>query len=210
VGEYSDPTPVLGPYFALYATTANGTKVKFSDRQIFDVGMEFQSTYTARKDGFIESNIIVRNSAGVTNPHPLFRLNISTMYMNICDPSINTIKNYNALGKIIYDNGGKNDDLRKPKILSPDPNSTFAVWTGNSAGTLGIFSVPRKAEVNGQPAVAPGHSEHYMTGRGACGDNWMVINYSSIGNATDTAPISVNTTLMNVLWYHAVPPGFDK
>lgn len=83
VGSINDASPVLGESFGLLAFTSSGY-ISFANRQVFDVGTEFISRYTALPNATIQSDITIRRMPGVfpavfrRSAHPGVMLNKQT------------------------------------------------------------------------------------------------------------------------------------
>lgn len=56
--EIDDPNPILGDCFGLYASTSTG-RITFSNRQVFDLGLQFSALYSPAADDSIRANFTI-------------------------------------------------------------------------------------------------------------------------------------------------------
>src|SRR5262249_11987353 len=132
-----------GSHLGLFSYSTSG-EIKFSNRRIFDVGMEMVATYTGRPDGFLEIDATVRNAPFVSTPHDLYRAALPGVFLN---PGI---KNRQAW---VFDQAGARTNADAfPSNLIPllrDDGLLYGMWLGNKSLTQGLFVIPEVAGIDG-------------------------------------------------------------
>lgn len=143
-GTFVDMNNLSGANFGLFASS-NGGYVVFGNRQVFDVGVEFQSTYSTWSNGVV-SDLIVRSAPGVLSPHVFDRANMPGIFLNTTTfaPEDRRISLYNG-----------------PDYAPTDVTPTsypvwgqYGFWAGNKAGTVGLLAIPEIITVDGQAATS--------------------------------------------------------
>lgn len=185
IDAVDDPTPYLYPHTALYAySPGNCTYVKFSERQVFDMGLEFRAKYTARPDGYIESEVSVVNAPLVPqNLQRGFKPSSGLVYPFFQQPGV---AGYNVtsawavtqFGAADYSNGvvvpcgspcvcgqpcappcapnpAIDVNSARTNAIRGGPDSTFAAWFGDPSGATGLYCVVYDAQINLAPAINP-------------------------------------------------------
>ena len=181
--ELVDATPILGPHFGLFAFTAPATRVRFADRDVFDVGVEFVARYTGYPQGYIESDITVRDAIGAGGPHffypqglpgPQFHSNgyafatLSTIGVtDQCGAPTGLFLNSGLCGDSCDVAGGPNpnggNEAAYLSCILRDATSAYGHWLGDSSYVHGLYMMPQLAEVDGLSAPAP-HSFALLDG----------------------------------------------
>jgi len=163
----------LGPHFALYACSKSG-KVTFSNRQIFDVGVEFTSEYyaTPGEDGKITSRIKLWTIGG---NRFFYRTNLPGLYIN---PT--TFPDTDKVFQGLTDKG-----------WVPLPSMPFLLsdykkyWAGNAAGTLGICAEVVSALVDS---------------RCSSGAHALISNQNFMLNSLSQVGETINNTELTTVW----------
>lgn len=207
IGSYTDAAPIRGPHFALHAYADFG-RIKFTDRDIYDLNTEFVATYTGHNDGHLESDITVRTTPGATSPTPMHFTNIPIGFL-ANHPLYN-----NTVG-LIYDDGWNtvcNTDTAtvvanfcRAAVLGGStieyPPGT-AAYIGTPDGLNGYFGVPRLAQVNGQTAIRP----TVALSNQVIGDKIRTIQMDTINSGFGVAPNpNVTSTRMKTDWWGKIP-----
>jgi hypothetical protein len=162
-GEFVDAALMNGPHLGLIASTGSGYVI-FQNRQVFDVGIEFVSRYSAWADGIV-SDITVRSAGGVLTPHAFDRANLPGVFLNTATfpEGDRRISLYNGPG---FD----------PVDVTP---TSYLMWgqygffAGNKAGTVGLLAIPEIITIDGQPAV---NSHCLLDTKSPTGEFVMMLN----------------------------------
>lgn len=140
-GSVNDASPVLGDAFGLIANTSTGS-ISFANRQVFDVGTEFISRYTARADSTIESDITIKRVDGVTSPaifrrsaHPGVMFNKDTFPIGSRSCVL-----YPKIGPVVFFEG-----------IYPT-NEIEKISCGDNASARGLTAYPALSELDGVSA----------------------------------------------------------
>lgn len=172
IGEFTDPIPIRGPHIGLYAFTDAGSRVRFSDRSIYDVGYEFVSRYTGTPEGAIESDIQVRPApfSAVVRPLAISPAMPGLQFNPYYQPGpLNSIGAWTPCGQLVQHFIDINLCSQSCSVPGPNPttgvsnalygctltgtnDATSAFWAGNEARTRGLFVEPVSADLNGAPS----------------------------------------------------------
>ena len=196
LGTYSDPSPILGEHFGLFAQSSSG-RVKFSERHVFDVGVEFVSRYTARPDGVIEADLQMRNAPGVSGSHNLYRAGVTAFLDQ------NTFPNAERR-TWFYDSNGQ--IFQRDGVLVPalqGAGAASAIWAGNQAGSSGLFLRPTRFEVNGQTATNP-----HALAQTAAANNEFVVGVNPLSADANSRPVAVSSWRTVIEWSPQIPRGY--
>ncbi len=177
VGEVIDPAPVLGEHSGLVASTSSG-RVRFGNREVFDVSYQHQTTYTLYTDGMLDVDMRLQLAPGVTSPHPVNWLT-QHIYLNtsaipadqraVWGTTVDGVRDSNLNGQI--------------RSVSPAADGFDALWAGNSAGTFGLHAQVLHAEVNGQPA----DGAHALL---AANDSQLLMHINALPHSANTTPVA--------------------
>lgn len=156
IGDYSDPEVIRGPHFGLFATSTTG-RIKFSDRQVFDVGTEFVARYTGFENGVLESDIEIRNAAGVSSPNQLYFGQMPIAWLHSSQQGAAVARAYDAVGNVQqeFSQGAVSWAVLRGENPDPAKPEPYALWLGSTTTNAGLFAVPKEAWVNGLPATHP-------------------------------------------------------
>ena len=160
IGNYDDPDVLRGAHFGLFAQSSTG-EIKFSDRQVFDVGTEYVAKYKGYENGVLETDIEIRNAGGVTSANQLYfaQMPIAFLAANLRQNAVARV--YDATGAVttevsnLADPGIRSQAFRILQNQSSLPigDDAYAFWLGSSETNTGIFAVPQAAWVNGIPSA---------------------------------------------------------
>lgn len=170
VGTYTDPAPILGEHLGLFAQTDPRTNVRFSERQVCDMGLEFVSRYTAQPGGQVEIDVRVRKARfAEAARHPIYSHGgmPEAFFDKATTPTLDTIavlgRSSQFTSEFITGYGGANPGQGSGLLLAPvlgQSRTTFSGWGGQALSQpllarQGLFLTPLLAEVDGVPAAAP-------------------------------------------------------
>ncbi len=196
LGTYSDPSPILGEHFGLFAQSSSG-RVKFSERHVYDVGVEFVSRYTARPNGVIEADLQMRNAPGVSSTHQLYRAS-TTAYLDQ-----NSFPN-DQRRTWFYDSNGQMFQREGITVGAlQGPGTASAIWAGNQEGTKGLFLKPTRFEINGLPSAQP-----HALAQSAAVNNEFIIAVNPLPVAANSQPVAVNSWRTVIEWSPRIPLGY--
>lgn len=177
VGSINDPNPHLGPHFGLFAYTAPDTRVKFFDRQVFDVGVETRVRYTAGED-YVDADITIGNAPDVTGPRSYYAHHTQVAFFDLLNytPTLDIAASYDGCleprGDLLHYEGcgevcsggncppnplvrGTGDE---GAIFTPtlrDEEQSDIHYFGRQGSSHGLYMTPLVAEINGAPAPEP-------------------------------------------------------
>lgn len=195
IGTYRDTNPILGEVTGLFAQTGSG-RIRFSDRQIFDVGMEFQATYTGRRDGQLEMDLFVQNAPGVEVTHNLYRTNMIGAFLH---PSL---RNETSVRRI-FDRSGNELDLPANGIVPilTTPGSAYALYMGRDNGP-GLFTIPERAEitVDGETRLANGAHAGVLAIPGDSAPIPAVLALNALPFSANFSPVEVDAVRLVSTW----------
>jgi hypothetical protein len=180
VGTYIDPAPILGPHSGLIASATAG-RVKFSDRQFFDVGKEYIAKYTGLASGQIELDFTVKNAPFATSRHKLYRAS-ATAFLDVL--SSFPQRNVWAIDRL----GRRVDaptDGHALGLIDSGEHDAYSLWAGDAAGVFGLSAVPVLAQINGQPAANP-----FALLQTVGANNSFVLIVGITPPGTDTTPLT--------------------
>jgi hypothetical protein len=155
-------TRIKGPNVGLFASTDYSTSrrnyIKFSDREIFNVGTEVEATLTALSDGSAETDLFVHNAGNVSEGRKMYRIN--TVSFLLPGVGLDTIWTEQPRGTYLNPPSNSNSASYLRGFLSaqqPPPHPRAAAfWAGNGAGTLGLYCVPTTVEFAGDNVFTRG------------------------------------------------------
>lgn len=156
VGEYTDPNVIRGPHFGLFAQSTSG-EIKFSERQVFDVGTKLNAIYTGYENGHLETDIKIENAGGVVTPNQIYFAQMPSAWLANNLRGAAVARAYDATGEpvVVPPPGGPAiayGILRNDSGILPE---AYALWLGEDGSGLGLYAVPQLAKLNGEPADAP-------------------------------------------------------
>ncbi|MEK6259560.1 MAG: hypothetical protein AABP62_13160 [Planctomycetota bacterium] len=184
-----DPAPVLGPYVGVIASCKTG-RVRFSERQIFDVSMETEATYTARNDGGLESLLTVRNAPAVTSPMRLYRVNhVAFLEHSAASSDLKAIRSDDGI--LLTEKGAY-----LPYLFGLD-RSPKSLWAGRRNFTLGLACDPTLATIDGQ---------HSPGAHGLIATPPAIMHLNALPFAANNTPISTYEVRLGAKWYPTDAP----
>ncbi|MEM7477172.1 MAG: right-handed parallel beta-helix repeat-containing protein [Planctomycetota bacterium] len=131
VAELNDTQPILGEHNGLVASTTDG-RIRFGNREFFDVSYEQETTYTLRTDGQLELDMEVRLAEGVSSPATFYRAG-QHVYI---DPSL-----FDAQEVALW---GDSEEGRvsQPEFLvskvTPSLGGLHSLWIGKADSSFGL------------------------------------------------------------------------
>jgi hypothetical protein len=146
---------IRGENFGLFAQcggTGQGT-IKFADREFFDVGIEFMTSFKGLTNGVVESEMLVRPAPGLSITHDFYRVN-TVAFLSSTPTSLNwrgeqSVRN----GAFSMFSSGAGFSMLLGRT-GPYPTH-YGLWAGTRAGDKGLYCVPISAKINGAAAPAP-------------------------------------------------------
>ena len=206
IGSWTDNAPIRGPHFAIHAAASIG-RIKFTDRDVFDLNTEFVARYIAGyDDGHLESDLVVRTVDGAKTPTPMHFSNLPIGFLS-------GHARYNSAEGYIYEG-----DWNRTCVAAAVPNNYCATsvlggtkhsagaaaFLGEQTGLNGYFVVPRLAEVNGQPASQP--TIELTNGNEAIGPGVVTVQLNTIDSALELPPDpDISSTRMKADWWGRIP-----
>ncbi len=177
VHEYVDPNPLLGDHFGIGAFTGAGGKLKFSHRQVSNVGIEMRVRYEGKSNGEIISEVEIGKAPGVTGTqHQFYTAGTPTFVFNRAeDADLSTMMAIKSCGgpSTMFVTQTANDCSwdtcdqvggcpSNPLITDGSMTApmlwadTHSVWLGdpgpNSPNARGLWMTPLETTTNSSPA----------------------------------------------------------
>lgn len=208
LGTVRDET-YLGRHAGLIASAPVGQSVRFSDRQIFDVGIETVARYTV-KGALMKTDITIGNAGGVSEPHKF--------YVAVIDPWANK-----AQFAVASPKAGAIDDFGQPVNhvvnqawslgnVSPSrtkiPGHVHAGWIGNAVGNFRLWGTPIAFDVMSNYTPDPHMLASDPDAYTAEEDVPSHISFNALPFTANTTPLETSRIHMTILWgstYGALP-----
>ncbi len=156
LGDYNDPQVLRGAHFGLFAQSSTGA-IKFSDRQIFDVGTEYVARYTGHENGVLTSDIQIRNVDGVSTASQIYFAQTPSVWLGNTFRSDAIARFLDSSGNTIHEfsTGAVASQILRGDDGDANTQEPYGLWLGSIVSNKGIFGVPQAAWVNGSPADRP-------------------------------------------------------
>ncbi len=208
LGVYNDPQPILGPHFGLFATAPANTFIRFAEREVFDVGTEFQSTVTALPDGVLETEMILRPAPGVTSSRSYYRV-VNSAFLSSRPDYLAQIATESPAGQIL---AARTDGMFAPRLLSsqgtivfgpPAPADAYGLWVGQPEGSVGLYCVPMDAQIDGRPAPGPHAllgSHNVCSGCSAVPHPGSILHINALDFSNNATPQPASSVLLRARW----------
>lgn len=199
-------TVYTGPHFGLIAYTAydpnNLQYVKFSDRDVFNVGTDTETVYTPLSDGSVEVNLFVGPAGGVTEVRKLYRVN--TVAFLAEGNGLDTVWTEKSQG-VYLDSPSQSEQFLRPILNANSQEPAYALWSGKGDGSLGMYCVPLEVTLQNSNVSSPG--EHGLTGVGSLnvtGHNILHLNALPV-HTSGNPPWTVGTARLKAKWFPETP-----
>ena len=187
VSRISVPANLRSPHVGLFASTKSGYIV-FNDRRFFDVGVMFESLYSALPNSRIVSEIKIKSTS--QDPLVFYRGGSVGVFMNQVtfqgqDRACKGLKNgtwHNIHG--IY--------------LTSDYE---AYWVGNQAGNIGICGKVESMHINEQDSP----QAHLLIDNHAINDEFVLM-FNSLPLSANYSPVSANSLGSKITWQTRISP----
>ncbi len=179
-----DPAPALGPYIGVIASCNTG-RIRFSERQVFDVSMETEATYLTRSDGGLQSLLTVRNAPFVTSKMTLYRVNHVAFLDHT--PASSDLRAIRGDDEIPLTESG----AYLPRLFAPNRNS-LSLWAGRRDQTQGLACDPLLATVDGQ---------HSPGAHGLLATPPAILHLNALPLSANDAPIEATEVKLGAKWY---------
>lgn len=203
---YSDSEPLLGPHFGLFAACPENTYVKFFHREVFDVGVEFESTVSGYPNGVIETEMAVRPAPGVSSGRRYYRMGTGAFLTSTPDYLEGAALEY-PKGTVL---ASTLMGAFVPRLLAsegtvppgfPECANAFGLWSGEPDGSIGLYCVPFSATIDGQPAPGP-HA--LITGHPASDPPPIhpgsILHLNAMDYSNNTTPAMASTVSIRAFW----------
>jgi hypothetical protein len=149
-GYNSTINGALGEHFGLYASTLANTEIQFSDRGLFDIGIETVLTFTPVAGGAVTVEARTSNIPAITTNHVYNRYNILAFFNQISAPDYSWTWAEKANGTFGEWPPACNRQWTPNIGTAPDPYSM--VWTGRLDGSRGL----RASQIQAQQCTGSG------------------------------------------------------
>ena len=194
VGQWTDPNPILGEHTGLLAaTTPGGGDVKFSNREIFDVGVEFECSYRPAVGGAIDVEMEIRNAPGVSGERRFYRMNTVAFLDSGSNPSLNTIWTECETGSVW---GPKATTGQYVVPIGDAPGARDALWAGEGDGSLGVRAFSIEALIDG--SISRGSHALLATGG-------TLIHLNALPVEANQSPILASRITLRSRWSFSSP-----
>ena len=190
LGALSEDDPILGEHFGLFANTSPGTSIKFTERNFYDVGIEFVVRYTGFADGSVVSDVLVHNAPGIpsNNEHEFYSAVAPWPFLNVESfEGMNTVWLKDECGDWVDEflatwACGETCQALDPTLCPPNPIQSadtgflfatltaspgrkIVAWAGDASEQIGLYATVLAAEVDGSAA----EHAHFGGDKGATG-----------------------------------------
>jgi hypothetical protein len=156
IGDYDDPQVLRGAHFGLYAQSSTGS-IKFSDRQVFDVGTEYVARYTGHENGVLTTDIQIHNAGGVSSANQIYFAQMPSVWLGVDFRSDAVARFIDSSGIVIqeFTTGATASQILRGDDGNSNTKEPYALWLGSDGSSKGIFGIPQAAWINGSPADHP-------------------------------------------------------
>lgn len=187
VAEVTDSAPLLGEHNGVVASTTEG-RIRFGNREFYDVGYEHQTTYRLQPDGKLDLDMIVQLAEGVVSPRFFYRAGQHT-YVN---PNLFEADDREFWGESLE--GRVTGSTILTQRVLPSPGGLTSLWVGNKAGDLGLSSMVLESTADGELA----DGVHALM---QIGDGVMALHLNALPISASPQPILLSSIHLKAIFW---------
>lgn len=206
VAYFNNSNPFTGSHFGLVAYTGSigggqTPYVKFSDRDVVNLGTQVETTYTPQTDGSVEVDTYVRRADGVSVEGLFYRINQVAF---LADPTnLNWVWTESAPGVIL--NPKTSTGSYVPNIDGA-PNAVYAIMAGRNNGTLGTYVKSIQVTCTGSGVPNPAGAHAFVASPPASGVARSIVHLNALPqNPVPNNPWSLSTIRLKARWFGSHP-----